>query len=210
MVQLPSFRNFSYTGSAWVPDGGTTSLAGGGSSASSSISRGWGPYGGRATGSSLGASSLSASVQIIDLQALDDAILNANVTRDPNAKPVISAGSPAAGGGRSYLSGIRSNQPYEASAEAAPDPNLWRRVLDGGVSLKTTHESQVESDIRYYLRAGKQAEKANRVLAARVYYRMAVEAMTPEMVERYHRIIAERKAAEEEKRKAQKASRVQF
>ncbi len=202
VVQLPSFRSFSYTGSAWVPDGGTTSLGGTRYSTSGSTSRGWGPYGARASGGTRGGSSLSATVQIIDLQALDDAILSANVSRDPNAAPVVSAGLPtAAGGGRSVLSGLGS-EPYQRTSVVSADPNQWQRVLSGGGNPNELQESQIESDIRYYLRMGHDAEKANRILASRVYYRMAIQAMTPEMVERYQQIMAERKEAEEAKRKA--------
>ncbi len=42
---------------------------------------------------------------------------------------------------------------------------------------------------------GQEAEAANRLSSARVYYRMAVEAMTPEMKQRYAKILEDRKEA---------------
>lgn len=71
VVQLPSFRQFSTTGSVLVPDGGTTLL--GGNSTSSSGSRRQGLN--RSFGSSAGVAQATASVTIIDLQAMDEQIL---------------------------------------------------------------------------------------------------------------------------------------
>lgn len=203
VVQLPSVRNFSYSGSAWVPDGGTTSLGGVGYESSSIVGRGWGPYGTRARGGSASASGLSVSVEVIDLQALDNAILSNNVPVNPNSP--VSANSPAFGGARTYVSG--SNQTNRRlGGSLNQNSGQWQRVLGGGLALggsleKGKQPSQIESNIRYYLRQGKEAEQQGRIIAARVYYRMAVEAMTPEMVERYQRLVAEQKAAEAEKQK---------
>jgi len=59
-----------------------------------------------------------------------------------------------------------------------------------------------EADIRYFLARGAEAEQANHIVAARVYYRMAVEAMTPELIQRYQQILAEREAEEAQQRAA--------
>lgn len=210
VVQLPSVRNFSYSGSAWVPDAGTGSLASNRYSRSGSSSRGFGPYAARSGGKSRGGSSLVASTQIIDLKALDDAILSANVDQSKGLTSVLSAGSPAAGG-RNYLSGLSSG-PYAGSRQMNPDPGQWQRAMSGGSRLADhRHQSIVEADIRFYLLRGKEAEAANRLNSAQVFYRMAIEAMTPEMVERYHSILEQRKKAEEEKKKVdQTAGRKQF
>jgi hypothetical protein len=69
----------------------------------------------------------------------------------------------------------------------------------------------LESDIRYYMQKGKAAEDAGSLLAARVYYKMARDLMTPELMERYERQVAERQAAEEARVKAeQEAVRRRF
>ena len=79
-----------------------------------------------------------------------------------------------------------------------PDPGQWQRALAGsGDSTTRLHASLTEANIRYYLERGKRAEQANHLRAARVYYRLAVESMSPQMIERYHKILAERAAAEE-------------
>lgn len=213
VVQLPSTRNFSYSGSAWVPDAGTASLGGTGYTSSSAVQRGWGPYAGRAAGGGMGANSLTASVQIIDLKALDDAILGANVSRDPNSPAIVSANSPAADGTRNFLStsALGASMPGPGTTPSSvPDANRWQRALTGDGIGRTVNPSQTESDIRFYLLKGKQAELANRVLASRVYYRMAIEAMTPEMIQRYEAILVEREAAEEELRKRNRTDRIKF
>ena len=185
VVQLPSVQTFSYSGAAWVPDAGTAALAGNSLSRVGSVQSGWGPYGPRASGGTYGTSSLSATVQILDLQAMDDAILSTGVPK---------AGSPAQSAtppGRSIVGGYVSE-----GVGPTIDPGKWQRVLGGGQPSIPVHSQLAEADIRFYLRMGQEAEAANRVMAARVYYRMAIEAMTPEMHVRYERIMTERAEAE--------------
>lgn len=211
VIQLPSYRTFSYSGGASIPDSGTGFLGGTRYSSSGSTTRGWGPYAPRAAGRSSGGSSLSARVDIIDLAALDDAILNANVQRDPNAQSVLSAGSPAANGGRRFLSGTIQNS-YQKPPTDPQDHNGYRRALAGHQPTiqHAATDSQLESDIRYYLSEGSKAERAGHILSARVYYGMAMDAMTPELLERYNRILAEKKAAKEKQKEANRPDRIKF
>ena len=205
VVQLPSVHNFSYTGGALVPDGGTATLGGVGYGRSGSVSRGFGPLANRARGGRLAGSTASVSVQIIDLRALDDAILSANVPVKPG-KSVLSADLPAANGGRRFLS-TTGPERDRVGGLTVTEPGKWQRILSGtGSPKRQLSPSQAESDIRYYLRLGKEAEQANRILSARVYYRMAVEAMTPEMIVRYKAILAEREKQAKEKRKSDSAT----
>lgn len=67
VVQLPSFRTFSYTGSVVVPDRGTTSLGGVRSSATFSQRR----PGARAFSRNQANAGLAASATIIDLDEMD-------------------------------------------------------------------------------------------------------------------------------------------
>ena len=193
VVQLPSYRNFSYSGGALVPDQGSAAIAGNSYASSGTVSRGWGPYSTRASGSTFGTSQSSVSVQIIDLRALDDAILSSNVDPSAAAKPVIgqSAIRGSSTTGRNIVSGSSSTP-----ITPLTDPGKWQRVLAGGQPTVPVHTSLAEADIRFYLKMGQEAEAANRVMASRVYYRMAVEAMTPDMVARYEKILADRKEAE--------------
>ncbi len=200
VVQLPSVHNFSYSGGAWVPDGGSASLAGNSYARSGSVTNGWGPFGTRASGSSFGTSNSSVAVQVIDLRALDDAILSSSVA-NPNPKVRTATTT-----GRSLVGG-------SAPTGTAPkiDPGKWQRVLAGGHPTVPVHTSLAEADIRFYLKMGQEAEAANRIMAARVYFRMAVEAMTPEMQTRYEKILSDRKATVEADLAAKKAStRQQF
>lgn len=82
VVQLPTFRTFSYSGSVLVPDSGTASLGGVGRSVSrSSSSSSFGPRGRNLGGvNSLGGAGVSAT--IIDLEAMDRAILDQSPTID--------------------------------------------------------------------------------------------------------------------------------
>ncbi len=75
VVQLPGQHAFSSSGSVLVPDGGTADLGGIGRSSQGSVQSGFGPLSNRASGSSRGGSTMSVSVRIIDLEALDEAIL---------------------------------------------------------------------------------------------------------------------------------------
>ncbi|MCA9139445.1 MAG: hypothetical protein KDB00_21880 [Planctomycetales bacterium] len=68
-VQLPSFSQFSYSGSVLVPTGGSTSLGSISRSSSGSSSRGFG--GGRAFGGAMSHAGASAHVTIIDNDAID-------------------------------------------------------------------------------------------------------------------------------------------
>lgn len=212
VVQQPSFRTTGFSGSVVVPDRGSALLGGTRYGQSGTVSRGFGPFSNRAGGSSRGGGTMSASVQIIDLQALDQAILSANVERK-TASGIISVDAPQTGA-RSYLTGLTASR-FERAQSGKAAAEDWQRAMHGVPErakrdLSTLTEGQVEADIRYYLRKGKSAEQANRIQAARVYYRMAVEAMTPEMIERYQQVLKERKEAEEERRKKNRPDRIKF
>lgn len=208
IVQQPSFRNFSYSGSAWVPDGGTASLASTYATGTGRVSRGWGPYSRANMGGTTGTGLMSVSVDVIDLQALDEAILNINAKPDPSDPNATSSGSIDSDSERRHLPTV----PQSRKLVVTRDYNGYRRALAGHhqESSVAPSESQIESDIRFFLYEGKKAEQANRIISARVYYQMAIDAMTPEMVERYQRIMAEQKAAEEKRLEANRPDRIKF
>ncbi|MCA9192904.1 MAG: hypothetical protein KDB03_14105 [Planctomycetales bacterium] len=183
VVQLPTGRNFGYTGSVIVPDGGTAYLGGNGAMYATSTARGFGPFSSVAVGHSVGAAGLSVSVQIIDLAALDQAILNTNVAMPPD-DTTVSALSPAADGSRNFISSATEGS-GDTATRVGMDPGRWQRMLAAPVNIESKPESQVAEDIRYYLALGKEAERLNRIHAARVYYKMAIDAMTPAMLARY-------------------------
>ncbi len=219
VVQLPSTRSLSYSGSVLVPDGGTASLGGAGYSSFGSRRSGWGPMSGRSTANGIGGSAMAASVNIIDLAAMDEAILGAagNRTAPTGKSPSLDAtsstdrGASNLGEAISPASAESSTRPKthatslveNESARVGADPGKWQRVLSGGNSGRLSDPTLLESDIRYYLMRGEAAEQAGSLMAARVYYKMARDLMTPELVERYQRILAERKAAEEARLKSE-------
>ncbi|MFK7734735.1 MAG: hypothetical protein AB8B50_01820 [Pirellulaceae bacterium] len=223
VVQQPVVRNFSYTGSAWVPDSGTGFLAGNRSARSGSTSRGIGPYAPRAIGSSRIGSRVSVSTTIIDLDALDEALLN---QRTSNASagaggggtndPAASASSSSANKPR--LAGlsrkiVTTTGPLAGSKSVQTrDANAYLRALKGhsaGLRPAAT-QSQLEEDVRFYLTQGQKAEKAGSLIAARVFYRMAMESMTPEMLARYQRVLEERKQKIAERKNASQPKAVSF
>ncbi len=77
-VQLPSFQHFDASTTVWVPDGGSTNTAGITRSSSGGRSSGTPilPFTNRSYGSDVSTSNIQTSVQIIDLQEMDEQILN--------------------------------------------------------------------------------------------------------------------------------------
>ena len=209
IVQLPSQHVFSSSGSVVVPDGGTTDLGGIGRSSQGSVQSGFGPFSNRASGGSATGSTMSVSVRIIDLDALDEAIL-------AGASPQTSAANSAASTsaivatppGRPLTAPARSS----TSGHAAAVPGQWQRVLSGGSPASgPVNLSLLESDIRYYVQQGERAERAGSYQAAQVYFQLARNAMTPELADRYQRAVASRTAEAAARLKAeQEAGRRKF
>ncbi len=221
IVQLPQLHSFSNSGTVLVPDGGTALVGGVGYSAQGASRSGMGPLSNRALADMTSGSTISASVQIIDLEALDQAILASATPRTaPLAQPLpgsppqaLPANSPDKSGTAVTAAGTQqrsrldrladdqaSAQTLSTTKRAATDPGKWQRVLSGGGTPPVLNVSLVESNVRYYVELGEQAERSGSVQAARVYYRMARQAMTPELVAHYE-IALRQRAAEEAARK---------
>lgn len=222
IVQLPSLHTFSSSGSVLVPDGGTALLGGNSYARHGSTSSGFGPLSNQTTMGNAGGSTLSATVQIIDLEALDRAILAGAAPRtimaapapvtgealtDGPASPPSTDGSLAASQ-RARLSSRYPESTRQLSANATErvgaDPSKWQRVLSGGGTPTVVNTSMEETNVRYYVELGQQAEKSGSVQAARVYYRLARQAMTPELVAQYENALRVR-AAEAAARNAELA-----
>jgi hypothetical protein len=81
VVQLPTTHTFSYSGSVWVPDSGSTYLGGVNRSATASRrSLGW-----HSGGQSIGSSGVVASATIIDLAEMDRQIRRVDIRHDRQA-----------------------------------------------------------------------------------------------------------------------------
>lgn len=154
---------------------------------------------------------VTASIQIIDLDALDQAILNSNVpsrviVQSNRTLPVSDVA--LAEQARKFLSNYPTNQ---SARSGDPSYRDLKWTAGNATKLEPLEASLAESNVRYYLKKGQEAEELNHLQAARVYYRMALEAMTPELMERYQKVLAERKQAEIQKQKSSKdADRKQF
>jgi hypothetical protein len=209
VVQLPVVRQFSITGGALIPDQGTGYLGGNNYRSSGTVSRG--PVlSNRTMGSITGGSQVSASVQIIDLAALDEAILNSAVSASEIAsqskRTAAVSDQAAADKARRFLT---AHSTYREPQARNGDPSYrdFNSTLGSSTDKVNVDPSLAESNVRHYLRLGQEAERANRIQSARVYYRLAVEAMTPELMDRYQRVIAEKSKADEAEKKSKPARR---
>jgi hypothetical protein len=230
VVQLPSVRNFSMTGGVSVPDGGTASLGGTGYSATSRSMRGPFPLGTRVMGGVAAGASLSVSAQIIDLDAIDEALLGrqlgasaAAATASTNLGSASSASTtPAAGTGGpldpqnaardrlktagGLLSSTKDLRPRRVT------PDHWARILSSEDPAGYRGDPTVappelaDANTHHFLRLGREAEQAGRSHSASVYYRMAIDAMSPQLKQRYQAAL-DRQAQEELEGQAAKGLR---
>ncbi len=167
VVQLPSVRSFGYSGTVTVPDAGLVNLGGisrGASGSSAMIPS-------RATGSSRGAAQANVSAVIIDLKAIDDMLLNSTappaIVANPNGLIPNTLGPPS----------ITNSQ----RVIVPPDPNAWQMALARSPANSPKLDTAIEEDIRYYLNEAEDAVRQNRLATARVFHRLAIERMTPQM-----------------------------
>ena len=197
VVQLPSVRNFSTSGAVSVPDQGSALLGGNNSSRTGSSTAGAGPLASRTTGNAATAGSMSVSATVIDLQAMDEALLN-QAADSAKAVPDFAAratGTPIMNTLTPHLYGQRAGR----ADRRAPDPNAWQMALGapGTAALGVANAAvRDESEVRYYMLRAQEAIGSGRNAAARVYYRLAYEKLTP----------AQRLRLEEVQRKANEAA----
>ncbi len=164
-VQLPTFHSFGASTTVSVPDRGGVLLGGVSRAASGSVSRGpgLGPLGrSRALGSSVGASQVSVSATIIDLAAMDEAVL-AEARRIRNAES-SSATGPAIEPPRAAAAASRHVAIPDASPVASVDA-LQQRHAQQAV--------QQRQEVLTLLEKARQAEANGKAGVAKVYYHMA-------------------------------------
>ena len=149
-VQLPTFQMFTIDTTVWVPAGGKTVLGGMGRSAGagSAIGTPFGPTN-RALAGRTGASQVSISAQVHDMQALDAAVLAAADARRPGGLKVASGSTPVSLGHAPSGSVADARQALEA--ERAAD----------------------QREAQEYLDKGQRCEADGKLGAARIYYQMA-------------------------------------
>ena len=199
VVQLPAVGTFSVSTTVSVPDQGTASLGGVGRSSYGTTSRGAGPLASRASGGQSSASSVSVSATIIDLAAMDEAILNmpADTKQVPNYE-VRKSGTKI----------VNTLTPHHYDREsvrpaAPPQPYDWMRALGPqGNDHYDSADGKIHdgSNVRYFMERAAEAHSLGRDAAARVYYKMALERMTPAQRQRMEQIRANRAAPEKSKK----------
>jgi hypothetical protein len=201
VVQLPTVQSFGMTGAVSVPDQGTAVIAGNRRLRTGSTTRGVGPLASRSATSQAGGTSVSVSVDVIDLQAMDQAILDqasidtAQMAANYNARgtgtPVVNTLTPHLYAQRVERKPIRS-----------VDPNAWQIALgDPGSASIGVANAMVndDSEVRFYMLRAHEALSAGHTAAAKVYYRLAYQRLTPAQQARLQQV---QQAADEAAAKA--------
>lgn len=198
VVQLPAVQTFGYSGSVSVPDQGQANIGGVTRQGSGSTTRAGAPLSTRATGSQTGGGATIVSASIIDLNAMDEAILNlpaATALGRPTAFSSRPTGSRVMNTITPHLYARRMG-----ADELAPpsDRNAWEMALGGVGEVKLGPANSLlhdDSAVRFFMQRAKEANSVGRIAAARVYYRMAYERLTPVQRARLQEIQAKADAA---------------
>ncbi len=195
VVQLPAVGSFQVSTTVSVPDQGTASLGGVGRSGTGAV-RGWGPN--SAIGGQLGASSASVSVTVIDLAAMDEALLN----MPAESKNVPNYAKPSQG-----TKIVNTLVPHDYNRDKKV---TQRHPYDWMVALGPQGTAQVDSaenkvldgsNARYFLEKAAAAHSTRHIAAAKVYYQMALDRMSPAQRKRMEEIRASRSVKPAEKTK---------
>ncbi|MBX3421861.1 MAG: hypothetical protein KF752_09940 [Pirellulaceae bacterium] len=199
VVQLPATRQLAYSGGIIVPDGGAAWLAGSAGAFGASNSSG----SNRQLSTTGSAGNFSLSAHIIDLDALDQALLAAG----PNSSSLQTASLPSGAIGGA-ASGIKRQLPTQQQEQdlkplARGDYQDFQRTLRGPSELAQRtwpnpfHPELTVSNIQHYQKLVREAELAGRIQSARVYNRLALQHMTPELMSRYEQILRQRQKDED-------------
>lgn len=191
VVQLPAVGSFGVSTTVSVPDQGTASLGGVGRSSYGTTTRGAGPLANRAWGGTASATSTSISATVIDLAAMDEAILN--MPADSKNVPRYATRSQ---GTKIVNTLTPHNYSRDIKPRAAPPlPYEWMAALgpQGNDHLDSA-ETKVHdgSNVRYYMEKAAAAHSQGHDSAARVFYKMALDRMTPAQQQRMQEIRANR------------------
>lgn len=189
VVQLPSVQTFGTSGAVSVPDSGDGYLGGNRSMRSGSGAAGYGPVRNRSIGSQSGAGSMSATAVVLDLQAMDQAIL-----QQAEKGPL-----PSSFTGRSYNTPVvntltpkfYTRQTRQGSTRTVVDPNAWQIALGASGAAEIGHAGALvhdDTDVRYYMQKAAEANYLGRISASQVYYQMALDRLTPEQRKRMQQI----------------------
>ncbi|MBW3598531.1 MAG: type II and III secretion system protein [Planctomycetes bacterium] len=163
-VQLPTFRVFGVRTTVSVPDRGSALLGGVSRASSGSVSRGvpivgkapgLAPlFGGRAIGSTVGASNVGVTATIIDHRELDAAVL-----AEARRRRLAEGGAAA-----NMTAGPRYNL-VPGSPPAASVAEIRRQHAE--------EDEAARAEVLGLIENARQAESAGKLATAKIYYRMA-------------------------------------
>jgi hypothetical protein len=173
-IQLPTTSQTSVNTTVEVPDGGTIQLG--------SMGRAGGYSGNRLNtlhniqtrGRHVTGSGNSVTATIIDLDALDQAIL---------AQPTPPGFAPPYHKDRQALTG--RHHPATNFRKLSELPGAWMQALAGDPSLdpNMVPKADVASDIVVLMEQATRARQQGRIAAAEVYYRMVLERLPPRVLD---------------------------
>ncbi|MGN6543975.1 MAG: hypothetical protein ACTHK7_02925, partial [Aureliella sp.] len=191
VVQLPAVQTFGYSGAATVPDSDGAYLGGVARQRSGSTTAGAGPVAGRASSGAAGATSVTGWASIIDLQAMDAAILNEPASKRPPNYDTRATGTPIM---NTLTPQLYARRTGADQLPAVRQTNDWQMALGGGGGSKTGPANAIlhdDSTVRYFMLKAKEAHNSGHEAAALIFYRMAYERLTPAQRERLHEIQAQ-------------------
>jgi hypothetical protein len=173
-VQLPTFSFFTVQTAVSVPDRGGTFLGGINTARDGSTSRGFGPLRNRGSGSERGASLVSVHATIIDLRAIDEAILaEAAAMRDE--KPGARETDIKAELLRRHVG--KSSEAADTSTAAAPPASAIEPLAGSVAAIRAQNAAAREERAREaadLFARGQKAEGEGKPGVAKVYYKMVV------------------------------------
>ena len=175
VVQLPTFQNTNISTVVEVPSGGSAYLGGIGRAGATTAARRTALFGQRSGGIYASGSGNSVVATVIDLKALDQAILNQNLA------PGYAIPSP-----RSPLPLSGRHHPGTNYRKVSAVPGAYMQALGGDSSLTSTSglHADTAADIRELMEKAQNARQGGRYAAAEVYYRMIIERLPADIVKK--------------------------
>ena len=173
VVQLPTFQNTGVSTVVDVPAGGSTYLGGIGRAGATSAARRAALFGQRSGGIYASGSGNAVVATVLDLKALDEAILNQKI------EPGLSVRA-----GKSSLPLAGKSHPGTNYRKISSIPGAYMQALGGDTSLHSSSglNADTSAEVRELLERAQAAHQGGRHAAAEVYYRMIIERLPPEML----------------------------
>jgi hypothetical protein len=173
VVQTPTFQNTGVSTTVDVPAGGSAYLGGLGRAGATSVQRRATLFGNRGGGIYSSGSGNGVIATVIDMRALDEAILNQKI------EPGL-----AIKAGRSALPLSGRKHPGTNYRKISTIPGSYMQALAGDPALNFADHlnADTSADIRELAERARAARQAGRYAAAEVYYRMIIDRLPSEVL----------------------------